>query len=44
MPDALREAGAEAQLEVVHADVVEHAVRARQVDVLEDARVALQCV
>ena len=41
VPDALRQAGTEAQLEVVHRDVVEHRVRARQVDVLEDAGAGL---
>ena len=38
---ALRKAGAEAHLEVVDGDVVQHGVRARQVDVLKDAGVDL---
>lgn len=37
--DALGKAGAEAHLEVVDGDVVEHRVWARQVDVLKDAGV-----
>ena len=43
MPDALGETRAQAQLEVVHADVVEDAVRPREIDVFEDARVQLRC-
>ena len=41
-PDAIGEAGAEPQLKVVDGDVVEHAVRPRQVDVLENARAHLR--
>ena len=39
--DALRKACAQAQLEVVHADVIQHRVRPREVDVLEDAGAGL---
>jgi len=35
--DALGQARPQGQLELVHGDVVEHAVGARQVDVLKDA-------
>lgn len=40
-PDAIGEAGAEAELEAVDRDVVEHRVWPRQIDVLKDARARL---
>lgn len=40
-PDAVGQAGAQAELEAVHGDVVQHGIRPRQVDVLKDARARL---
>lgn len=37
IPETISKAVSEPQLEIVHADVIQHAVRAGQVDVLEDA-------
>ena len=40
-PDAVSQAGAQAELKAVHGDVVQHGIRPRQVDVLKDARARL---
>lgn len=42
IPDALREAAAKTKLKIVDRHIIEHAVRAREVDVLKDTGAGLR--